>query len=287
MTSEDRRRLRWVELIVTFVIVVMLLALFVSYLTQSRPGSRRAVCLNNQKQLALALLKYESRRGQFPGYGNYINDDVQGNPVIASWAVMGSPDLDEYYLWVAWTDPEVLAAEKPAGAWELFRCPADPAARQKGSDSPALSYVVNCGKPGDADTPAEGVFHDHGVKTDPVLVSVDYITQHDGIAYTLMLSENIQAGLWTDTAEANVGMAWRDAPGPCSRINACKGAGDRPGDLRYARPASNHPGGVNAVFCDGHSYFLSEQIDYQVYQHMMTPDSRKAGVSGEFDPADL
>ena len=113
-------------------------------------------------------------------------------------------------LGTAWTDPEVLAAEKPAGAWELFRCPADPAARQKGSDSPALSYVVNCGKPG-----------------------------------------------------------------------------DRPGDLRYARPASNHPGGVNAVFCDGHSYFLSEQIDYQVYEHMMTPDSRKAGVSGEFDPADL
>ena len=286
MNGEDRRSLRWVELIVISLTVLMLLALFVSYRAQSRPGSRRVACMNNQKQLALALLKYESLRGQFPGYRNYINDDVQGSPVIASWVVMVSPELEMYPLWDSWKNPEVLAADKPVITWELLSCPKDVAKRST-ANGPLLSYVVNCGKPGDLDTPAEGVFHDHGVETDPVTVSVDYIAQHDGTTYTLLLSENIQAGLWTDTDEASVGMVWRDSPGPCSRINEGKGAGDRPGDLQYARPSSNHPGGVNACFCDGHMMFLSEDVDYAAYQHMMTPDSREAGVSGELDPADL
>jgi prepilin-type processing-associated H-X9-DG protein len=287
MTGEHRRSLRWVELIVVFLIAVMLLALLVAYLNRSRPGTRRIGCMNNQKQPALALLKYESRRGHFPGYRNYINDDVQGNPVIAGWVVMLFADVEQSHMSELWNDPQVLSAEKPVFGWEMFRCPSDPAAGERGADSPSLSYVVNCGKPGDLDTPAEGVFHDHSVETEPVLVSADYISQHDGMSYTLLLSENIQGGLWTDTDEVNVGMVWRDAPRPCMRINECKEVGDRPGDLQYARPSSYHPGGVNVMFCDGHAQFLSESIDYGVFQHMMTPDSKEAGLAGELDPADL
>jgi prepilin-type processing-associated H-X9-DG protein len=289
MTDEHRRSLRWVELIVVSLVVVMLLALLVCYLNRSDPRggpSRRFACQNCQKQFTLALLRYESRQGHFPGYRNYINDDVQGTPVVASWVVMLFPHLEQNPLWESWNDPQVLAEEKPLIDWELFACPSDPAAAGKNSDPTSLSYVVNCGKPGDADTPAEGVFHDHAVKGDRVLVSVDYLTQHDGATYTLLVSENIQAGLWTDTDEANVGMVWRDAPGACSRINACKDVGDRPKDLEYARPSSNHPGGVNAMFCDGHGEFLSQRIEYEVYQHLMTPNGQEAGLSGELDPAD-
>ncbi len=41
--------------------------------------------------------------------------------------------------------------------------------------------------------------------------------------------------------------------------------------LAYARPSSSHPGGVNAVFCDGHLTFLNEDISYAVYTQLMTP----------------
>ena len=44
----------------------------------------------------------------------------------------------------------------------------------------------------------------------------------------------------------------------------------------YARPASNHPGGVNVVFCDGHYHFLREDVAYSVYQTLMAPDPKKA-----------
>ena len=30
------------------------------------------------------------------------------------------------------------------------------------------------------------------------------------------------------------------------------------------RPSSNHPGGVNAVYADGHADFISDRVDYEV-----------------------
>ena len=62
--------------------------------------------------------------------------------------------------------------------------------------------------------------------------------------------------------------------------------GDRPQDIRYARPSSHHSGGVVVSFCDGHQQFVSEDIDYRVYQHLMTPDSKAAGVAGELKESD-
>jgi prepilin-type processing-associated H-X9-DG protein len=50
---------------------------------------------------------------------------------------------------------------------------------------------------------------------------------------------------------------------------------------RYARPASAHSGGVNVAFCDGHGDFLRDDIDYTVYQQLMTPWGRKC-----VDPSD-
>jgi Protein of unknown function (DUF1559) len=44
-----------------------------------------------------------------------------------------------------------------------------------------------------------------------------------------------------------------------------------PTGLAYARPSSNHPGGVNAMCCGGNVRFLSENMDYSVFTQLMTP----------------
>jgi prepilin-type N-terminal cleavage/methylation domain-containing protein/prepilin-type processing-associated H-X9-DG protein len=51
------------------------------------------------------------------------------------------------------------------------------------------------------------------------------------------------------------------------------------GGLAFARPSSNHPGGVNAVFCDGHMRFIAEDIGYNVYTQLMTPNQNNVTLS--------
>jgi prepilin-type N-terminal cleavage/methylation domain-containing protein/prepilin-type processing-associated H-X9-DG protein len=44
----------------------------------------------------------------------------------------------------------------------------------------------------------------------------------------------------------------------------------------YMRPASNHPGGAVVVFCDGHYRFLKQDVQYNVYQNLMSSYPSKA-----------
>jgi prepilin-type processing-associated H-X9-DG protein len=44
----------------------------------------------------------------------------------------------------------------------------------------------------------------------------------------------------------------------------------------YRYPASNHPGGVNVAFCDGHIIFLRESIEPRVYAQLMTSNRNKS-----------
>jgi len=49
---------------------------------------------------------------------------------------------------------------------------------------------------------------------------------------------------------------------------------------RFARPASEHPEIVIAVFAGGNTKSISEQIQYRVYQQLMTPNGRNAQLPG-------
>ncbi|MFO0789603.1 MAG: DUF1559 domain-containing protein [Pirellulales bacterium] len=49
-----------------------------------------------------------------------------------------------------------------------------------------------------------------------------------------------------------------------------------PSKPRFARPASRHGSGAIVAFCDGHSAFIRSDIDYVVYQQLLTPNGRKA-----------
>ena len=76
----------------------------------------------------------------------------------------------------------------------------------------------------------------------------------------------------------------------CAQIN--RGKEDPRPDTRplaytYARPSSNHPGGVVVSYCDGRAGFLSENIQYLTYQHLVAPDSDHAApINTIYDPAE-
>jgi prepilin-type processing-associated H-X9-DG protein len=131
---------------------------------------------------------------------------------------------------------------------------------------------------GDDDTIAHGVFHNHssGIRKE---CSLDYISMHDGATNTLLTSENVCADRWIDMAEVNIGFVWE--------TDASSGVGinDQISSDDLARPSSYHGSGVVVSYCDGHVDFLRDDIDYLVYQHLMTPYGEGAGLTGILDEA--
>lgn len=209
-----------VELLVVITIISMLMALLLPAVQSARESARRATCLNNQKQLSLALLNYESGRRYFPGYVEWLDPADTTAPNNVSWIVVLFPYLERNDLWKLWSDVNpginenkmVGTASRPRVYSKLFVCPSDPPESVTAGETP-LAYVVNCGIR-DASTsecpsgtsvyegPAHGVFHYHGSNPDTTnhqstaKVSLDYLSQHDGATNTLMLSENVHATKW-------------------------------------------------------------------------------------------
>jgi len=66
MTTNKRSGFTLVELLVVISIIAMLAGLLLPAINAARENGRRAQCISNQRQVAFALLNYESTRGYFP-----------------------------------------------------------------------------------------------------------------------------------------------------------------------------------------------------------------------------
>jgi prepilin-type N-terminal cleavage/methylation domain-containing protein len=62
-----------VELLVVIAIIGVLVALLLPAIQAARESARRATCINQMKQLGLALLNYESARKHLPGGQLFTN----------------------------------------------------------------------------------------------------------------------------------------------------------------------------------------------------------------------
>ncbi len=237
------------------------------------------------------------------GLTNSVYANTQNvNESLVSWAAILLPRLDHQDIWDRLSDGD---ASDPVRAIGVFVCPVDNDAKSS-PDNAALTYIVNVGAwdwntggsylsgPNMGDTTDNGLFHNltrGGLKS--------RLEVHDGAATTLMLSENVHkdsAYSWLGVPYTGVvpfnrdgeqffGMDWVVNPAPQSGANITfqepfskenSPSGFDPSSPRYARPASNHPGGgFNVVFVDGHVTNLQPSIDYEVYQALLTPNGSK------------
>src|SRR4051812_3487099 len=61
-----RRGFTLIELLVVIAIIAVLIALLLPAVQAAREAARRAQCINNLKQIGLAMYNYESTIGSFP-----------------------------------------------------------------------------------------------------------------------------------------------------------------------------------------------------------------------------
>jgi prepilin-type N-terminal cleavage/methylation domain-containing protein len=141
-------------------------------------------------------------------------------------------------------------------------------------------------------------------------VSISFISSKDGTSTTLALSENTEVQRYivpggdqapypttgNYKAESTQCMLWdASVPGTATLFNYAPTTND--GTANYtaytglvtkygapvARPNSNHPGGVCAMYCDGHTGFIADSIPYNIYATLMTcngAQSQPPGATG-------
>jgi prepilin-type processing-associated H-X9-DG protein len=274
-----------VELLVVVTIISMLAALLLPAVMSARGRARIAQCVNNQKELGLAILHFESAKGRLPGYRNTVVDKtVVGTPVstAVSWVPVLLPYLGRSDLWEdttqGWRSFASGAAVAPPKISGLI-CPDDSST----TANTQVTYVVNSASNRPVDPPGTiaGLFRDcyYGPSTtpsnQPAAGSIVRLTDVHTPSRTILLSENEVVRNWSLSAtDGNVAASaltpaafgftgWDYATGSTTPIiTITNGLGQ---NTTVTPPSSIHAGIVNVTFCDGHVESLSDDAQCGTY----------------------
>lgn len=237
--------------------------------------------------------------------GSYFGSSGSQNKSSAttSWAAVILPHIDQGPIYDNLVDASVPDGDARTliRQLEIYICPSDSELSAQ-QDNAGLSWVMNTGAwdyngtsylsgNGVGDTKANGIGQNRALSS----VKLNMSSIKDGASNTLLLSENLHkdfetnpycwAGVSSNQIPEQVfGMVWVVDGNPSSNgtqlpisVEDDTDAGEYdPTTARYARPASNHAGGsCNAAFADGHADSISANIDYTVYQRLLTTDGAK------------
>jgi prepilin-type processing-associated H-X9-DG protein len=189
-------------------IIAVLIALLLPAVQSAREAARRAQCVNNLKQLGLAVHNYVSQVGSFPAslVPNSTVVDV-GWVDYVGWAAVTLPQLEQTPLYNAlnFSIPMGYAGNQTAAFTQVatLLCPSESLTAKPGSPMGTMNYAANFGGP----SPIRqwtGILVPSPYPNDPFTTWVNgnnayfgFASVTDGTSNTAMFSEKL-IGLLSD-----------------------------------------------------------------------------------------
>jgi prepilin-type N-terminal cleavage/methylation domain-containing protein/prepilin-type processing-associated H-X9-DG protein len=285
-----KRGFTLIELLVVIAIIAVLIAVLLPAVQAAREAARRIQCINNLKQMGLALQNYHDTVGAFPMSYAGARRFVDGSTDTAqgwAWSSLILPQLEQpaFYTAINMGLP-VEAPQNMTVARTLvtaYLCPSDPtpnapfpiddgAGNVLANLTPS-SYAACVGN--DAADSTTGLNNDsvgNGVLYRNSAVRIGDIT--DGASQTIVVGERawtITQGVWAGVVTRGVvrrgpadvcpqtGAAYYPAAtlvqAHCNVLNT-----DSDPDGGIDDFASRHPGGANVLFADGSVHFFKSVL---------------------------
>jgi prepilin-type N-terminal cleavage/methylation domain-containing protein/prepilin-type processing-associated H-X9-DG protein len=298
-----------IELLVVIAIIAILIALLVPAVQKVREAASRTQCVNNEKQLALAVHNFHDTYKLMPAY--------QGPSACCwgTWVVLVLPYVDQdnvAKLYKNWggddsTGPRYSSAPNTTTVtnqrFAVMSCPSDEN-NSPFSNLTNHNYSANVGNTGYSQpntlngVPNGGAPFKPSRKQFEKTSSVKMVTITDGTSNTVLIAEVLQ-GVGRDLRGFTW---WGDAAGVTGYLDPNSASPDAIYDLGYCNnlPARNlpcvlatgsyptmfgarsrHPGGVNVAMCDGTVRFVRNNIGLATWRAIFSSQGNET-VSLDF-----
>jgi prepilin-type N-terminal cleavage/methylation domain-containing protein/prepilin-type processing-associated H-X9-DG protein len=300
-----------IELLVVIVIIAVLIALLLPAVQAAREAARRSQCVNNLKQIGLAMHNYHGTYEVFPP--GYVSDTLGNTPAGQDigpgwgWGAMLLSHLEQSSLFNAvnfnrsTADPASQTVRR--SSLSVFLCPSnvggsgllsirDGSGKVLVNDLAPGQYVALAGQwePEEFPAPNTGVFYRNSK------IGLRDIT--DGSSTTVLAgerSQNVADATWAGMipfGQACNNPRWPVQDCEASNVLILAHTGPSPDEAWVDTPNykksgaddfhSLHPGGCNFLFGDGSIRFVKETVNPQVFSYLATRAGGEVVSSDQF-----
>ncbi len=306
--SSKRYGFTLVELLVVIAIIGILIGMLLPAVQSVREAARRTSCLNNFRQIGLAISNYESARQELPpgrlgcddigesmsvpdcppGLTSEEKNGASGFVLLLPFLELGNleqqlavndgglwnRDVDDLAWWQSNADKREGIQEEISVLW----CPSENGERVSSVYQPVISatssYAFSNGSLGPNSPDLVTKYSNNGAFAYKRPRSFREVA--DGLSTSFFVGEVIRPDLW----ESSNVWSYTRANADCLRttdnlLNTPPGAGDVQ-ERRNGAFASNHPGGSQFLYGDGHVQFISDNVQQQLYQDLSTINGGEA-----------